>query len=247
MGTKFTGIIPARYGSIRFPGKPLALLRGTPMIIKVWERVKSCLDEVYIATDNDEIRLVAENAGANVIMTSAAHVSGTDRVCEAARLLFPGPGDHDRVIVNIQGDEPLIDHDSINDLCGAFTIKEVDIATLIHKIKRKEDLLNPNRVKVVTDESGNALYFSRAGIPHSNKDFDINSSVSYYQHIGTYAYRIEILKEISSLETSMLEEAEKLEQLRWLVHGYKIRCIETNYDGFGVDTPEDLEALNRLT
>jgi 3-deoxy-manno-octulosonate cytidylyltransferase (CMP-KDO synthetase) len=245
MGTKFTGIIPARYGSRRFPGKPLALLRGTPMIIRVWERVKSCLDEVYIATDNDEIRLVAEKAGAKVIMTSESHVSGTDRVCEAAGLLFPGSGDHDRVIVNIQGDEPLIDCGSINNLCGAFMEKEVDIATLIHRIKREEDLINPNRVKVVTDRSGNALYFSRARIPHSHQDFDINL-VNYYQHIGTYAYRINILKKLASLETTMLEEAEKLEQLRWLCHGYKIRCVETSYNGFGVDTPEDLEALNRL-
>ena len=246
MGMKFTGIIPARYGSVRFPGKPLALINGTPMIIRVWERVRKYLDDVYIATDNDEIRRVAENAGAKVIMTSESHISGTDRVCEAAKILFPGSNDRDIVIVNIQGDEPLIEREAINKLCRAFEQEDVGIATLIQRIKKEQDLKNPNRVKVVTDNSGNALYFSRSEIPHSQKEFAENSSLAYYKHVGTYAYRLGILKEISSLEPVKLEESEKLEQLRWLFYGFQIRCVETDYDGFGVDTPEDLEALNRL-
>jgi len=244
MQLTFTGIIPARYGSSRFPGKPLALVHGLPMVVKVWENTREELENVYIATDNNEIRETAEKAGASVIMTSDKHLSGTERVFEACKkILFSNPAD--QVILNIQGDEPMITGKVIRQLCNAFSDTEVEIATLVNKTSDPEIINNPNRVKTILDHCGNAMYFSRSPIPF-NSDKEISPEENcHFHHVGIYAFRLPVLKKISSLKPTCLEKKEKLEQLRWLENGYKIRCIETDYSGFGIDTPDDLENLNK--
>lgn len=235
MKSKFTAIIPSRYASSRFPGKPLVLINGVPMILRVWEKAKEVLEEVYIATDHQKIYDVAKNAGANVMMTSSSLGSGTERVAEAAKQIFAGKEPDSQIIINIQGDEPLISSDAILELCQAFTQDHINIATLVHRIKDLPALNNPNRPKVVFDKSWKALCFSRTPI---NKN-------PAYRHIGIYGFRYSVLQELVSLSPTPLEQAEKLEQLRWLEHGYSIHCIETEYTGFGIDVPEDLEILNR--
>lgn len=243
MKYNYIGIIPARFASSRFPGKPLALVDGTPMIIKVWQRAIEALDQVYIATDHNEIKDIAEKAGAVVILTSSNHNSGTERIAEAAEIILAKHDKSDPVILNIQGDEPLINTRAIKDLCKAFQDEKVGIATLMHKISDPDSINNPNRPKVVTDARNNALYFSRAPIPWTNKQ-NPHESLDYFQHIGVYAFRYSTLRDITNLPPTPLELSESLEQLRWLENGYSIRCIETNYEGIGVDTPEDLEKLN---
>lgn len=198
------------------------------------------LDQVYIATDNYEIFSVAEKAGAKVIMTSGSHISGTERVSEAAGMIFHGDS-LGEVIINIQGDEPLINKEAISGLCDAFLDDSVNIATLMHKSSDQVHLTNPNRPKVVTDLRKNALYFSRSMIPWQTFPGD----PFFFLHIGVYAFRLNILKEISQLAPAPLEISERLEQLRWIENGFSIRCVETMYSGVGIDTPEDLEQLNR--
>jgi 3-deoxy-manno-octulosonate cytidylyltransferase (CMP-KDO synthetase) len=238
---KFLAVIPARFQSTRFPGKPLTLIGGKPMLQHVYERVKqsSLFEEVIIATDDERIRKEAENWGAKVAMTSTEHPSGTDRCAEAADN-FKGSG-YD-VVVNIQGDEPFISKEPLRLLTKIFDNKLVEIATLLQRIKNEEDIHNPNVVKAVSAKDKKVLYFSRSAIPFIRDKVSEKwlETYNFQKHIGIYAYRKEVLKEIVKLKPSSLELAESLEQLRWLENGYNIYAEETDYKMLAVDTPEDL-------
>ncbi len=237
------GIIPARYASSRFPGKPLAMIGGKLMIERVWERAKQALDTVVVATDDNRIAAAVEAFGGNVVMTSTHHRSGTDRCREALDKL----GKDVDVVVNIQGDEPFIDPEQIRQLCHLFADDPItDIATLIRPVPYTAtyaELSDPNTVKVVTDSNGYALYFSRFPIPFMrNEEPDQWAGYhDYYTHIGMYAYRSFILRMITELEPSPLERAENLEQLRWLENGLRIRTAVSELPTIGIDTPADLE------
>ncbi|MCL2246312.1 MAG: 3-deoxy-manno-octulosonate cytidylyltransferase [Lentimicrobiaceae bacterium] len=229
-----TGIIPARYASTRFPGKPLTLIHNKPMIQHVYERSKEAdLDELYVATDDDRIKKTVENFGGKVIMTDAQHASGTDRCAEAARILNLAPTDF---IINIQGDEPFIRKDEINLLSHLIENQKIQIATLAKPITTIEELNNPNKVKVVFTASNRALYFSRSPIPHISH----SSPLTSHKHIGIYAYRNDILQKITQLQVSKLEEIEKLEQLRWIENDFTIHLQICHYESMAIDTPEDL-------
>lgn len=235
---KFIGVIPARYGSTRFPGKPLALINGKPMIQHVYERVSrsSKLDSVYVATDHVLIQEAVESFGGKVILTREDHETGSDRIEEVASKI---EGDF---YINIQGDEPLISFELINILVDTAKETPDAIVTARTKIKSKEDIINPNIVKVVTNKFNDALYFSRSTIPFNRA----NLETSYYKHLGIYCYPKSILKEFVKLPTSSLESVEMLEQLRLLENGYKIKVIETEYEAIGVDTPEDIEKVEKI-
>jgi 3-deoxy-manno-octulosonate cytidylyltransferase (CMP-KDO synthetase) len=244
----FAGIIPARFASTRFPGKPLISIKGKTMIERVYTQATSVFKYVAVATDDQRIEAEVLRFGGNVIMTSSRHQSGTDRcyeaVCKLRDLLQV---DFD-IIVNIQGDEPFIQPIQFEKLIQCFSSADTQIATLVKQINNLEDLMNPNHVKVVIDKANKALYFSRSAIPYiRNKPQEewIQSS-SFYKHIGIYAYRFNILKELSRLSQSDLEMAESLEQLRWLENGFNIRVEKTDFESIAVDTPEDLEKINAL-
>ncbi len=246
---QYVGIIPARYASTRFPGKPLVDILGKPMIQRVYERVSECLDSVYVATDDDRIRQAVESFGGKVVMTSPHHQSGTDRCYEAITII---QGQYD-VVINIQGDEPFIHLSQIESIQSCFNDPKTQIATLVKPFQQsdgREALFNPNSPKVVVDAEGFALYFSRSVIPYcrgAQMDEWLDHQ-RYYKHIGMYAYRTEVLKEITRLPQSSLEKAESLEQLRWLENGYKIKTKITEIETAGIDTPEDLEkAIQLLT
>ncbi len=246
---KFIGIIPARYASTRFPGKPLADMAGKPMIERVYERVKDVLDKVCVATDDARIFSAVEAFGGNVVMTSEHHQSGTDRVYEA----YTKVGEGCDVVVNIQGDEPFIHPEQIETLKECFVDGSTRIATLVKPFRMDDDfektLSNPNSPKVVVNKLGEAMYFSRSVIPYMRgKDCsEWLRNHTYYKHIGLYAYRADTLKEITSLPRSPLEIAESLEQLRWIENGYKIKVGITQRETIGIDTPEDLtKALEAL-
>ena len=238
-------IIPARYASTRFPGKPLVLLDGKPIIQHVWERV-SCaegVDAVYVATDDERIVAAVEGfAGKGAaVMTAATHQSGTDRCGEVVRNL-ESQGLHYDIVVNLQGDEPFVTAADVHALNACFDDPSVQIATLRRRIECADDLFSPNCVKVVSGANGRALYFSRQPIPY-RRDVPQNQWITdgeYYKHIGMYAFRAEVLHQLCQLPQSPLEKSEKLEQLRWLEAGYQIAVSETDYDGVGIDTPEDL-------
>lgn len=238
----FIGIIPARYASTRFPGKPLAIIHGKPMIQVVYEHVREAgLDQVAVATDDERIAECVRGFGGQVVMTQPTHPSGTDRCGEAAALL--GLHDND-VIVNIQGDEPGISTKEIGLLTSLFARPEVHIATLVRPFTDPEEAENPNKVKVVLALNGKALYFSRLPIPYVRDSH--SPAPTYYQHLGIYAYRYETLKQLILLPPSSLENTEKLEQLRWLENGYDIYTAPCDYRGIGIDTPEDLQRFNTL-
>jgi len=234
------GIIPVRYHSSRFPGKALADVHGKTMIQRVYEQamLAECLDRVVVATDHPKIFDHINEIGGKVCMTSEDHPSGTDRCREAMEL---EPDGYD-FVVNIQGDQPFIDPRQIDDLCKNL-VPDIQIATQARRIEMQELLIDPNCVKVIIDSQGKAIYFSRSPLPfqraHSVDEWI--SSHQYYQHIGIYAYRSDILQEITQLSMSPLEQAEGLEQLRWLENGYSIKVLTTNYHAQGIDTPEDLE------
>jgi 3-deoxy-manno-octulosonate cytidylyltransferase (CMP-KDO synthetase) len=240
---KFIGIIPARYASTRFPGKPLADMGGQPMIRRVYEQVVKTIDDVYVATDDSRIEEVVKNFGGNVVMTSEQHRSGTDRCYEACCKIG---GSYDAVI-NIQGDEPFIQPEQIELLKSCFSDSETQIATLVKPFDKDGDfekmLFNPNTPKVVINNRHEAMYFSRSIIPYIRGVgyMDWLKNQTFYKHIGLYAYRADILKAITSLPQSTLEKAESLEQLRWLENGYKIKVAVTHLETVGIDTPEDLE------
>ena len=238
----FIGIIPARYASTRFPGKPLALIHGKPMIQVVYEHVlEAGLDQVAVATDDERIAECVRGFGGQVVMTSPDHPSGTDRCGEAARQLQLHDED---VIVNIQGDEPGISAKEISLLTSLFTRPEVEIATLVRPFTDPEEAENPNKVKVVIAQDRKALYFSRYPIPYRRDT--ASEAPTYHQHLGIYAYRHKTLQNLIKLTPSMLEQTEKLEQLRWLENGYNIYTATCDYSGIGIDTPEDLQRFNTL-
>lgn len=239
---KILGIIPARYASTRLPGKPLCTIGSKTIIQHVYERSQDVLQEVIVATDDQRIYDEVKSFGGKVIMTSTKHKSGTDRVSEA---LGKTKGTFD-VIINIQGDEPFVSKTLLKDLISAFSDTKTDIATPIHPYPNAtsfEELSNPNQVKVVTTSDGYALYFSRYPIPYFRDlgNDSQRSSIHYYRHIGLYGYRSEVLKQITKLPISPLEQSEGLEQLRWLQAGYKIKTVLTNDISIGIDTPKDLE------
>ena len=244
---RFVAIIPARYASTRFPGKPLVDIGGKTMIQRVYDQVSKVLDDVYVATDDKRIFDKVRSFGGKVIMTSDAHRSGTDRCYEA----FTKLEDWFDVVINVQGDEPFIQPEQIEALKNCFADDETQIATLVKKITDKdgvEVLFNPNSPKVVIDKQNNALYFSRSPIPYKRGSDEKNwmSEHDYYKHVGVYAYRSEVLSQIVQMPPSKLELAESLEQLRWLENGLKIKAGFTDVETVGIDTPEDLEKIKGM-
>lgn len=244
---KFIGIIPARYASTRFPGKPLADMLGKPMIQRVYERVAGLLDEVVVATDDERIYKAVVNFGGKVVMTSPHHPSGTDRCFEA----YTKSGKSYDVIINIQGDEPFIKPSQIELLKDCFQDETTQIATLVKPFPEEVDfdiLFNPNTPKVVLNNRQQAIYFSRSVIPYirgKQPDEWLKAQV-FYKHIGIYAYKSEILREIVALPQSSLEKAESLEQLRWIENGYIIKVGITHEETIGIDTPEDMERAIKI-
>ncbi len=238
----FVGIIPARYASTRFPGKPLAKLGGKTVIERVYRQVSKVLDYVYVATDSEQIFNTVISFGGNAIMTSPNHKSGTDRVEEAVNKT----GKKFDVVVNIQGDEPFIHESQIKTICECFDDPQTMIATLGRPFSNNDtiaELENPNSPKIVCDNNNFAMYFSRSIIPYIRnvEKQEWLNSFNYLKHIGLYAYRRNVLSEITQLKQSSLEIAESLEQLRWLQNGYKIKVGITEIETIGIDTPEDLQ------
>lgn len=245
---QFAGIIPARYASFRFPGKPLALIGSKPMVQMVYEQAAKKLDLVFVATDDERIYNTVKNFGGRAIMTSSAHQSGTDRCAEAVKAISDITGTKIDIVINIQGDEPFIKPDQISLLMNCFEDESVEIATLIRIAGGSEDIFNPNQPKVIINTYGDAIYFSRAAIPYLR---DVEKSKwpeehVFYKHIGLYAYKTNILKKITQLNRSPLEISESLEQNRWIENGFRIRTAVTSWESLGVDTPEDLERANML-
>lgn len=238
---KVIAIIPARYASTRFPGKPLAMLGGKTVIRRVWEQVSRVIDDVAVATDDRRIAEAVEAFGGRAVITSPDHRSGTDRCYEAYCLIG---GEYD-VVVNVQGDEPFISPSQIRALTACFDDERTDIATLVKPFAPSdgiEALENPNSPKVVIDNESRAIYFSRSVIPYLRgvERSEWLARHTFYKHIGMYAFRRDVLREVTSLPQSPLERAESLEQLRWLENGYKIGVGITDIETVGIDTPEDL-------
>jgi 3-deoxy-manno-octulosonate cytidylyltransferase (CMP-KDO synthetase) len=240
---KILGIIPARYASTRFPGKPLADIAGKSMIQRVYEQAKKCarLSEVIVATDDERIFKHVAVFGGVAVMTSPDHQSGTDRCAEVAQK-HP---EYD-VIINIQGDEPYIDPEQITKLISCFNDANTQIATLVKKVLTDHELHNTNSPKVIINKHSEAIYFSRSPLPHIRGQEPQHwlQHFTYFKHIGIYGYRADILKQITKLPVSSLEKAESLEQLRWIENGYKIKVAETELETYAIDTPEDLEKIN---
>ena len=235
---KFIGIIPARYASTRFPGKPLAMLGGKTVIQRVYKQVTSVLDEAFVATDDERIFNAVENFGGKAVMTRSDHQSGTDRIEEAAEKI----GTDADVIINVQGDEPFIQPSQIETLMHLFDDAETQIGTIGKPFDSMEAVQNPNSPKIVCDVRGYALYFSRSVIPfvRGKESGDWLTHFPFLKHLGLYAYRREVLAQITKLPQSSLEKAESLEQLRWLQNGYRIKVGLTDVETVGIDTPEDL-------
>ncbi len=244
-GKKVVAVIPARYASSRYPGKPLVDLGGKPMIQRTYERVASVTswDRIIVATDDARIFDMAKAFGAEVMMTREDHVSGTDRCAEVLQNL----GEEVDYLVNIQGDEPFIEPDQLIEIMNAFH-SNAPIYTLVKQITTIDTLFNPNSPKVVLDAQQRALYFSRHAIPYMRglPQEDWLSHHRYFKHIGLYAYRADILPKLNQLPSSDLERAESLEQLRWLQHGFQIQTVETQFETIGIDSPEDLEKIKKL-
>lgn len=235
---KFIAIIPARYASTRFPGKPLALLGGKPVIEWVYETAASCLDDAYVATDDQRIFDTVVGFGGKAVMTSKDHHSGTDRIEEALTKIG---GEWD-VVVNVQGDEPFIHRSQIEAVCHCFDDADTQIATLGKPFAKMEEVENVNSPKIVCDVNGFAMYFSRSIIPFVRgvEEQDWLKHYPYLKHLGIYAYRADVLHAVTRLPQSSLELAESLEQLRWLQNGYRIKVAITQEETVGIDTPDDL-------
>ena len=232
--------IPARYGSTRFPGKPLALIAGRPMIQHVYDRARSCseLSDVWVATDDERILACVKGFGGKAIMTGGEHLSGTDRIAEAA---LKGGLKEEDIVINIQGDQPLFDPSLIQLLVKPLVADgSIPMSTLKCKINSEDDIHNPNHVKVVTDRQGFAIYFSRYAVPFFR---DPGSKKTHYKHLGFYAYRMGFLTRYTSLAEGVLECAEGLEQLRAIENGFRIMVSETSHDSIEVDVPEDVEKV----
>jgi 3-deoxy-manno-octulosonate cytidylyltransferase (CMP-KDO synthetase) len=242
---KILGIIPARYASTRFPGKPLIDILGKSMLQRVYEQAGKCklLTELVVATDDERIKTHAASFGANVVMTKEEHPSGTDRCFEA---LLNTRKEFDYVI-NIQGDEPFIDPGQI-DLLAGLCDGNTELATLMIKCNSHDVLFDKGEVKITLNSENEALYFSRMVIPFIKgvEEKDWHKHFNYYRHVGMYAYRTDILKKVTQLQPSSLEKAESLEQLRWLENGFRIKCAETLHDSHCIDTPEDIEKVIKL-
>jgi 3-deoxy-manno-octulosonate cytidylyltransferase (CMP-KDO synthetase) len=249
--TKIIAVIPARYGSTRFPGKALASINGKPMIQWVYERTKrsALIDHVVVATDDDRILSMVKSFGGDAVMTSPAHPTGTDRIAEVVRNMECD------LVVNVQGDEPLIQHEMIDQaITPLVNDSSIPMGTLCRRIESREEAVDPNVVKVVLDNNGFALYFSRAPIPWDRERWsgrtvlnELPLSAVMYKHIGLYVYRRNFLLDYSHMPQTVLEDIEKLEQLRALEHGYRVRTVVTEYESFGVDIPDDLsKILHRL-
>ena len=241
---KFMAIIPARYASTRFPGKPLAVLGGKTVIQRVYEQVSSVLSEVYVATDDERIYQCVESFGGRAVMTRTDHKSGTDRIQEAVEKI----GTDADVIINVQGDEPFIQPSQVETLMHLFDASETQIGTLGKPFESLEAVENPNSPKIVTDVRGFALYFSRSVIPYIRgvERADWFGQYPFLKHLGIYAYRRNVLAEVTQLPQSSLEKAESLEQLRWLQNGYRIRVGLTDVETIGIDTPEDLQRAEQF-
>jgi 3-deoxy-manno-octulosonate cytidylyltransferase (CMP-KDO synthetase) len=240
---KIVAVIPARYQSKRFHGKPLALIAGKPMIQHVVQQAKACpeVDEIYVATDDQRIYECVQGFGGTAIMTRENHQSGTDRIAEAVEKIHCADQD---IVVNIQGDQPIFQPSMLTDLVEALTKNPtIPMSTLMHKISDNQELRDTNKVKVVVDNDGCALYFSRSPIPFY-RDEPTKKTV-HYKHLGLYAYRKEFLLAFTKLAYGLLEHAEKLEQLRALEHGFKIKVVETIFDSIEVDTPEDIKKVEQ--
>lgn len=241
---KFIGIIPARYASSRFPGKPLAILGGKYVVQRVYETVSQILGEAYVATDDERIFNAVTGFGGKAIMTRSDHKSGTDRIEEAAELLNTNAD----VIVNVQGDEPFIHPSQIETVCRCFDDPATQIATIGKPFDTIENVMNPNSPKIVLDNNSYAMYFSRSPIPFVRgvEREEWLNSFHFLKHLGLYAYRREVLKAVTKLPQSSLEKAESLEQLRWLQNGFRIKVGITDIETVGIDTPEDLERAERF-
>ena len=241
----FAGIIPARYASKRFPGKPLAMIGDKTMVRRVYEQVGETCDIVFVATDDARIRDEVLKFGGNVVMTSTEHSSGTDRCAEATDSIMDQTGEKIDVVINIQCDEPFIKPEQLVLLKSCFDDREVEIATLVRKTAPGEDIFNPNHPKVILDSKGNAIYFSRSVIPFIRdcEQSEWSEKHSFYKHVGLYAYRYDILKKITILPGSYLEKSESLEQNRWIENGFTIRTAITDHVSTGIDTPDDLQRI----
>ena len=239
-------IIPARYASTRFPGKPLADIRGRSMIRRVYEQASKSrlVREVVVATDDQRIADHVISFGGKVVVTSTEHPSGTDRCHEALQLMG---GQYDYVI-NVQGDEPFIDPKQIDELAGVLQDGTIEIATQMIAIRSQADLFDRGEVKIVLNDRDEALYFSRMAIPYLKgvEEQAWHLHHTYYRHVGMYAYRRDILEKITRLPVSTLEQAESLEQLRWLQHGFSIKCVRTGFESHCIDTPDDIERVLRI-
>jgi 3-deoxy-manno-octulosonate cytidylyltransferase (CMP-KDO synthetase) len=246
--SQFAGIIPARYASSRFPGKPLAMIGDRSMIQRVYEQALESLEFVFVATDDERIKNAVEKFGGKAIITSVDHSSGTDRCSEAISKIEAETDLRIDVVINIQGDEPFIKPEQINMIISCFDDKDVDIATLICKDVTTDDLSNPNQIKTVISLNGDALYFSRSAVPYL-RDFEMNEWINehvFYKHLGLYGYKKDTLRKLTLLKRSSLEIAESLEQNRWLENGYKIRTAVSDWDSYGIDSPDDLVKINEL-
>lgn len=244
---EFLAIIPARYASTRFPGKPLAVIGGKPMVRHVYERVSSVFADCFVATDDERIQRAVEDFGGRCIMTDSGHRSGTDRCAEALRTAREITGKKYDVVVNIQGDEPFLEVSHLAAIKELFEDRETEIGTLVRRFGPQEDIGDPNSPKVVLSTGGFALYFSRAPIPYiRDREVRPAGEETYYKHIGLYAYRSEVLEKITGLPPGRLEQAESLEQLRWLENGYRIKVAQVAGETLAVDTPEDLEKVNQI-
>ncbi|HTF17858.1 MAG TPA: 3-deoxy-manno-octulosonate cytidylyltransferase [Chryseolinea sp.] len=242
---KILGIIPSRYASTRLPAKPLAMIKGKSMVHRVYEQVSKSklLSKVIVATDHQEIYEHVTNFSGEVCMTRTDHASGTDRCYEALAL----QSEKYDYVINVQGDEPFIQPDQI-DLLAAVLDGKTEIATLVKAIVSLDELVNPSEAKVVVNRRGEALYFSRSMIPFINKSPQEQwlDKHTFYKHVGMYAYRCDVLKEISGLAVSLLEKAESLEQLRWLENGFRVTVVETQTESFAIDTPADLDKAAQM-
>ncbi|MFC2102471.1 3-deoxy-manno-octulosonate cytidylyltransferase [Bacteroidota bacterium] len=240
---KSLGIIPARYDSTRFPGKPLIVIDGKSMIRRVYEQASMCpdLSKVIVATDHPEILKHVRSFGGEAEMTAATHKTGTERCAEVAELIFGDDDDVD-VVVNIQGDEPFISPNQISELIHLFSDPDIEIGTLARKIQDPGVVDDPNVVKLVFDRHQRVLYFSRSPIPYVRErtGVSVQKGIPFFEHVGIYGFRKSVLREVVKLPESDLERAESLEQLRWLQHGFAIHVRETTYESISIDTPDDL-------
>jgi 3-deoxy-manno-octulosonate cytidylyltransferase (CMP-KDO synthetase) len=242
------GIIPARYASTRFPGKPLADIGGKTMIQRVYEQAQQALPLVYVATDDERIAAAVEAFEGNVIMTSATHRSGTDRCAEAAAKIRLDRNTNFEIIINIQGDEPFIAPEQLQQLTKCISSPDTQIATLVKRFAPDEDIFHPNTPKVVLNADSEAIYFSRSAIPYVRNapHNEWSRQAPFYKHVGLYAYRTAALMQLARLQPSALELAENLEQLRWIENGFRIKAAITESPTYAVDTPEDLQRFHAL-